>query len=123
MDDELIAFTKSMDRCWMERRFTDLSGFLASDVVMVAPGGEHRMQGIETAIASYREFMSRCEVKRFLSSDHVVTRRGPAAVVEYAWDMAWSDQGTEQEAKGREILVLARLADGWRVVWRTQIPA
>jgi ketosteroid isomerase-like protein len=123
MDDELIAFIKDMDRCWLERRFADLSGFIADDIVMVAPGGKHRMQGIEAAVESYREFMSRCEVKRFQTSDHRVTQRGPAAVVEYDWDMAWNDQGTEHEAKGREILMLARRADGWRVVWRTQIPA
>jgi hypothetical protein len=77
-----------MDRCWMERRFTDLSGFIAKDVAMVAPGRKHRMQGIEAAVESYREFMSRCEVKRFQTFDHVVTRRGPAAVVEYDWDMS-----------------------------------
>lgn len=123
MDDELIAFAKDMDRCWIERRFTDLSGFIANDVVMVAPGGTHRMQGIEAAVESYREFTSRCEVRRFQTFDHVVTQRGPAAVIEYGWDMAWSDRGTKYEAKGREILMLALHPDGWRVVWRTQIPA
>lgn len=123
MDDELIAFTRDMDRCWMERRFDDLSRFIADDVVMAAPGGKHRMEGRKTAVESYREFMGRCAVKRFQTSDYVVTRRGTAAIVEYNWDMAWSDQGTDHEAKGREILMLARREDGWRVVWRTQIPA
>ena len=121
--DDLIAFAKGLDRCWMERRFADLSGYIASDVIMVAPGGKHRMQGIEAAVASYRDFMSRCDVKRFQTSGHVVTRRGPAAVIEYDWDMCWSDQGIEHEDKGREVLVLTRHADEWRVVWRTQIPA
>lgn len=78
---------------------------------------------IGAAVESYREFMTRCEVKRFQTSNHVVTRRGTAAVVEYDWDMAWNDQDTEHEAKGREILVLNRHPVGWRVVWRTQIPA
>ena len=30
-----------------------------------------------------------------------------AAIAEYHWDMAWSEQGTEHAAKGQEILVLA----------------
>lgn len=123
MNDELIAFTKDMDRCWLERRFTELSHFVADDVVMVAPGGKHRMQSLEAAIEGYREFMNRCTVQRFQTSDYVVTQRGAAAVVEYNWDMAWNDQGAEHEARGREILVLAQRQDGWRVVWRTQIPA
>lgn len=107
----------------MERRFEELPRFIANDIVMVAPGGKHRMHGIGAAVESYREFMTRCEVKRFQTSNHVVTRRGTAAVVEYDWDMAWNDQDTEHEAKGREILILNRHPDGWRVVWRTQIPA
>jgi len=123
MDDELVTFAKDMDRCWMERRFTDLSRFIADDVVMVAPGGKHRMQGLEAAIESYREFMARSTVQHFQTSGYAVTRRGSAAVVEYDWDMAWSDQATGHQAKGREILMLARFEDGWRVVWRAQIPA
>lgn len=123
MGDEIIAFTMDMDRCWMEHRFADLADYIASDVVMVAPGGKARIQGIEAAVQSYREFMSRCEVKRFRAYDHVVTQCGPAAVVEYNWDMAWSDHEAEHEASGREILMLAQRNGLWRVTWRTQLPA
>ncbi|MEI9849899.1 MAG: nuclear transport factor 2 family protein [Sphingomonas sp.] len=122
MIDELIAFTKQMDRCWMERRFGDLSGYLADDVVVVAPGGKHRIAGLDAAIESYREFMSRSDVDRFDSSGHVVTQRGATAVVEYDWDMSWTDQDASHVAEGREILVLAQRDHGWRVVWRTQLP-
>lgn len=122
MADDLIAFTQQMDRCWMERRFDDLSGYLAEDVVIVAPGGKHRVAGITAAIESYREFMSRSEVGRFQSSGHAVTQRGTTAVVEYDWDMSWTDRGTNHEATGREVLVLTRSDHGWRVVWRMQLP-
>lgn len=121
MSDDLIAFTKRMDRCWMERRFRDLAAHIADDVVVVAPGGMHRIEGLDASIESYREFMSRCEVRRFEAYNHFVTERGAAAVVEYEWDMVWSDQGADHEAKGREILALARRDEGWRVVWRTQL--
>lgn len=123
MADALIAFAKDMDRCWMERRFGDLAGYLADDVVMVAPDGKHRSEGRDAAVESYRKFMSRCEVVRFDSHGHVVTRRAAAAVVEYGWDMGWNDRGTGHEAKGREILVLAQRDQGWRVIWRMQLPA
>jgi hypothetical protein len=45
MAEDLIAFTKEMDRCWMERRFSDLSAYLAAGLVLVAPGGKHRVEG------------------------------------------------------------------------------
>jgi ketosteroid isomerase-like protein len=123
MADDMIAFVGEMDRCWIERRFTDLSAYLADDVILVAPGGKHRMEGVDASIESCREFMSRSDVTRFQTSDHVVTRRGSTAVVEYDWDMSWSDQGIDQGTQGRDILVLAQQHDrGWRVMWRTQLP-
>ena len=123
MAEPLIEFVRDMDRCWIERRFDDLAAYLCADVVMVAPGGRQRSDGRDAAIAGYREFMSRCELRRFDSHGHVVTRNGDTAIVEYGWDMAWADEGMRHEAKGREILVLAHQDRGWRIVWRTQIPA
>jgi ketosteroid isomerase-like protein len=123
MTDDLIALIKQMDRCWIERRFIDLAAYLDDDLVVVAPGGTALVRGADAAIESYREFMDRCEVRRFDASGHVVTARGASAVVEYDWDMAWSDAGRDHEAKGREILVLARGDQGWRVFWRMQAPA
>jgi len=119
MANDLIAFVKGMDLCWMERRFDDLSAYLADDMVMVAPDGRHRIEGRDASIESYRDFMSRCEVSRFDAHDHRVTLRGAAAIVEYGWAMAWLEQGMAREAQGREILVLAQRDEAWRVVWRT----
>lgn len=61
MTSELIAFIAQMDRCWLERKFDDLAGYLARDVVLVAPDGKQRIEGVDASIESYREFMSRCE--------------------------------------------------------------
>jgi ketosteroid isomerase-like protein len=122
MSADLIAFVESMDRCWIERRFDDLAAYVAADVVMVAPGGHTRMNGLAAAIDSYREFMGRSLVRRFATSDHIVTERGDAAVVEYKWEMAWESDGTAHDATGSEILMLARRDGAWLVIWRTQRP-
>jgi ketosteroid isomerase-like protein len=121
--NNLITLIEEMDRCWRERRFDDLAAYLAAEVVIVAPDGKHRVDGLEAAIASYREFMSRSEVHRFQASNYIVTERGSAAVVEYQWDMAWEDHGSMHEATGRELLVLGRYPSGWRVIWRMQLPS
>jgi ketosteroid isomerase-like protein len=122
MSTVLIAFVESMDRCWTERRFDDLAAYLSRDVVMVAPGGRARSEGLPAAIDSYREFMARSQIERFSPSGFTVTERGVTAVVEYGWDMAWHSEGVSHEATGRELLVLTRMAEGWRVIWRTQLP-
>ena len=119
---DFVDFVERMDRCWMEHRFYDLGAFIADDVVMVAPGGRHRIEGLSAAVDSYRDFMGRSRVHRFDTSGHVVTERGDAVVVEYDWEMGWDSEGSTHEATGREILVLARRDDEWRVVWRMQLP-
>ena len=122
MSEELISFTDRMDRCWMEGRFPDLEAFLAKDVVFVAPGGEPRSEGLAAAIESYRQFMSHARVNRFETSDRIVTLRGDTAIVEYRWQMDWTAAGADHSETGRDVLVFSRGGEGWRVVWRTQIP-
>ena len=121
-DAELISFTESLDLCWMQGRLQDLDAFLAEDVVFVAPGGRVRSKGIAQAIEGYRQFTSHAQIKRFETRDHIVTQRGDTAIVEYEWEMTWAAAGAEHSETGREVLVLARRTDNWRVVWRTQIP-
>ncbi len=121
-DDEFISFVERLDRCWMQGRLQDLDAFMAEDVVFVSPDGKRRCESIAQAIESYRQFTSHARIERFQTSDHVVTQRGDTAIVEYAWQMTWVAGGTEHSDTGREVLVLARRDDRWRVVWRTQIP-
>jgi len=45
---DLTAFVEAMDRCWMERRFGDLSDFLSDNVVIVAPGGVQRAERLSS---------------------------------------------------------------------------
>ena len=119
---DIISFADRMDRCWMEGRLPELAEFLAEDVVFVAPGGTARSEGLSPAVESYRQFLSSARVSRFQTSDHAVTVRGDTAVLEYRWQMDWTAAGADHAESGREVLVLARRDEGWRVVWRTQIP-
>jgi ketosteroid isomerase-like protein len=122
MDEDLVELTKAMDRCWIERRFDDLRAYIDNDVVMVAPGGRQRMNGLAAAIDSYRAFMERSSVERYETRDHQVAVGGDAAVVEYGWTMVWESGGTRHDGKGREVLVLSRRHGDWKVIWRTQLP-
>ena len=120
--DDFIKFVEDMDRCWREGRFYDLDTYLADNVVMVAPDGKTRLEGIAAAVESYREFTVSSLVEHYTTSDHVITHRGEAAVIEYRWSMAWTSAGMDYNENGREILVLALRDGNWRVIWRTQIP-
>jgi hypothetical protein len=121
-DEDFVRFIEDMDRCWRESRFHDLDTYLADNVVMVAPDGRTRFEGLAAAVESYREFMTMSLVEHYTTSDHVITRRDHTAMIEYQWNMAWTSAGVDYNEKGREILVLILRQEGWRVVWRTQIP-
>jgi len=121
MIESPTGFAEAMDRCWRERRFEDLSRFMAPDVVMVAPNGD-RIEGRHAAADSYRSFMERCEVDRFQVSDEHVVHREATAVIDYRWSMDWREGEQISAAEGRELLVLSHGSEGWRVVWRTQLP-
>ncbi len=122
MDDDFIKFVEDMDRCWREGRLFDLDTYLADDVVIVAPDGKTRLEGLAAAMESYREFMAISSVEHYTTSDHTVTHRDDTVIVEYQWTMAWTSAGIDRNDKGREILVLTRREGHWRVIWRTQIP-
>jgi hypothetical protein len=116
-----VAFVEALDRCWLERRFADLAGCLSPDVVVVPPDGRERLTGREAAVESYRVFMERSLVRHYQSGGYVVTECGGAAVVEYAWEMEWEAEGAWHEAAGREVLLLTRVGQDWRVAWRMQL--
>lgn len=122
-DADFIALARAIDQCWLERRFDDLADFLAHEVVIVAPGGSPRLQGAAAAIESYRAFMNRATIETYETADHAATHAGDAAVVEYAWSMAWRSGDAAHTAQGREVLVWSRAGGAWRVIWRTQIGA
>jgi hypothetical protein len=121
-DADFIKFAEDMDRCWQEGRFHDLETFLADDVVIVAPDGKTRLEGLAAAVESYREFTASSLVEHYITSGYIVTHRGDTAVIEYQWEMAWTSAGVDYNDTGREVLVLASRGDAWRVIWRMQIP-
>jgi ketosteroid isomerase-like protein len=117
-----IRFVKEMDQCWLDRRFDDLRDHFADDVVMVSRGYVRRFTGADACVAGYRDFMEAARVQRFEPIDFVARDFDGGAVVEYRWGMDWESGAEAHTATGREILVLSRAAEGWRIVWRTQIP-
>jgi hypothetical protein len=118
---DLVEFVKEMDRCWLERRFDDLTNFLAPEITVVTPY-KRRFTGLPIVIGNYREFMDRNDVRSFEPSDFHVTEAGDAAVVEYAWAMEWADDKQTHSAQALEVLALSRRNGAWRIIWRTQIP-
>lgn len=115
-----IATAKALDLYWSEGRFDDLVDILADDVVVVGSHGR-RFAGRDSVLAGYRDFMAMAKIKAFTPDNYVATTHGNASIVEYVWAMQWVSSEQTHDAKGREVLALARENGVWKVFWRMQI--
>jgi hypothetical protein len=108
---------------WQSRSYSELSGYLDDDVVIVAPGFQGRVEGRNACVESYREFMERVTIERYEQAEPVIDVWEGTAVATYRWEMAWTSGGVSNRDIGHDILVLHRRAPAdadvaWRVVWR-----
>ena len=57
----------------------------------------------------------------FEATDEHVDVHGDTAVATYHFRVQFELDGVTHDETGHEMLVFARMSDGWRVIWRTQI--
>jgi hypothetical protein len=111
-----------INRAWLEGRLEQLGRFFDPGIVMVAPGFGAKLAGADTCLASFEEFIASAGVRRFKESEITAEVWGSTAVGSFRFDVTYVLNGNEQTEAGREIWVFARGEEGWRAVWRTQIP-
>ena len=61
-----------MSAAWQERRYADLLGFLAEDMVFALPGFGGRLEGAKAVVESYREFMERITLVEYAEAEPTV---------------------------------------------------
>ena len=120
MQSTIRKTIERFDECWLKGRWTELEALVLPHATILAAGGT-RVTSRDAFVDSYREFMSRCEVRELVSSIPHVTIHDRTACAEYAWRMRWLSDGKELSATGRELLVLVQTADRWQILSRAQL--
>lgn len=116
---EVVA---AISAAWRESRLDDLADLLHPEVVFVAPGFADRLEGREACVDSYRAFLSGSTILEYEEGDPAIHVVADTAVSTARYRIAWEAGGVTDRETGHEVLVLARDAAGWRVVWRTLAP-
>lgn len=113
----------ALSAAWRERRYEDLTEFLAEDMVFALPGLGGRLEGASAVVASYREFMDRVTLTAYTEAEPDVAIWGETAVATFRWEMGWLAGGVPNHETGHDVFVLRRASVGapWRVVWRTMM--
>lgn len=123
MDDkeQIKAIIKDVNDATLGSKQTDLGQFFHNDVKFVAPDFNSALEGKEAALNSYREFREIAELKGYELGEPDVSIFNTTAVATYSFDMRYKLGQETYHESGRDIVVLARRDDQWKIVWRTLI--
>lgn len=94
----------------------------AEDVVLVAPGLNGAVVGRRAMVQSYVDFTAVADTKAFEPLERRIDVSGDTAVASYTYRVRYELDGQTHDEQGQEILVLRRGEDGWKAIWRTQVP-
>ena len=120
----IAATLARLSAAWRDRRYDELAAVFDERVVMALPGFAGRVEGRDTLVESYREFMERATLTHYEEQPPAIDVWGDTAVASYHWEMKWLAGGVPNEAAGYDVFVLRRLpersgAGEWVAVWRT----
>lgn len=119
--EDVAGVVQAMNDAWIEGRIDDLVPLFHEDVVMAAPDG-NRISGRDAMIESFRQYVAVAKTHEFTTEALGVDVFDGTAVATMRFRVRYEISGELYAETGREILALSRGDDGWRIVWRTQIP-
>ena len=107
-----------IDAAWRLKHFDDLEQCFDESAVIVGPNYQQYAAGQKECANSYREFSTNAAVIEYEESDHQLRIWPDTAVYTFTWKMTYNrDKGPKSEA-GTDQIVLGRLGEGWRVLFR-----
>ena len=123
-DDEtareaLRTIVRSINDHWRARRYDQIAGLLAEEVVLAAPGFGHRVTGREAYVKSYHDYDASAKTLEFSTGEPQIDLVGDTAVAVCPFDVTYEYGGTTYHERGHDILVFTRSSGTWKVAWRT----
>lgn len=118
---EIERLVEHLNEDWFNDNLKNVERYFHPNVVMIEPGTNRRISGVEEMIESYRVFMEDAEVSDFKIKEMSVDLFGSTAVAFYTYRVHYHVDNTKFDESNAEILVLRRDEDSWQIVWRTQL--
>jgi ketosteroid isomerase-like protein len=120
---EIWEAIRASNARWVGGEPAGVGPLFHEDVMMASTHGQPIMQGRDAMIRSFEEYCARATTNEFDELDHAVHVFGDTAIVSYRFRVCYEVEGTHRDETGRELLVFTRTSEGWRAVWRMQLPA
>ena len=90
-------------------------------VVFASPDFRGRVSGRDACLATYAEFTTHSTVHEFKPGAPDVHVIGATAVATTPFDIRYTIEGRTTRESGHDLMVFAKDAGDWRVVWRTVV--
>jgi ketosteroid isomerase-like protein len=119
---EIETRLHEINRAWREGRLDELANHFHREIVMVRPDFGGQTTGLPACVKSFEDFLAAAKVRDSRESEIAVRVWGSTAVGTFRFDITYVMDGRELTEAGREIWVFVRRQEGWRAVWRTQLP-
>ncbi len=117
-EEAILAVVTRLDAAWRTKQFDGLEQCFDDNAVIVGPNYQQYAVGRRACAESYREFAGNAAVMDYEESDRRLRCWADTAVYTFAWKMTYArDEGPQREA-GTDQLVLGRLGEDWRVLFR-----
>ncbi len=120
--DQVARQVRVINDAWVTGNPERMRDALDNDVVFVQPAFADRATGREAAIASYREFVTQAQLRRYAESELSIDIGGHTAVASYRWRIVYSMNGNDFDETGRDLFVFDRFGTRWKLVWRLLLP-
>jgi ketosteroid isomerase-like protein len=118
---EIRDIVTAINQAWVSGNYEAIGEYVAEHVVMAPPGLDGRVLGRDAYVASFRQFAEVARTRMFSPGVPRVDVIGNTAVAACPFTIAYELEGEAYRERGSDILVFARNAGVWKVVWRTLI--
>ncbi|MEW6533117.1 MAG: nuclear transport factor 2 family protein [Thermodesulfobacteriota bacterium] len=114
--NEVWQVLRSLNYCWTKGDPTKLSDFFHKDMVAITATDRDRLEGRESCIASWADFVRKTKIHRWIELDPQIQLYGNAAVVTYYFDMEYEMEGHTIKMGGRDMFVFVKENERWWAV-------
>ena len=121
--ETLRNLLENINKAWTEGHPNDLKNFFDEDIVIAQPGGQVQGRGKQECVDSYKNFLSKAEVKTFDISEPLIELWQNTAVVSYKFKMAFTLGGNDYHDSGVDLFVFSLVNGCWLAVWRSVLPS
>lgn len=117
--EAVLRVVRRITELWLDKRYDDIGPLLADGVVIAPPGFDGRVHGREAYVQSYRDYDAAITTHEFAPGEPQIDIVDDTAVAVCPFFVVYEMEGAIYRENGRDVLVLARSGDAWRVIWRT----